>query len=170
MEAWTFRPIGTIHSPFTAAAGAPIQPVMAGDAEGEVRVRPDYAEGLADLEGFDRIWLLYLFDRAKTVRLTVTPYMDTAAHGLFSTRAPARPNPIGMSSVRLLEVDGCRLRVAGIDVLDGTPLLDIKPYAKRFDIYPTERDGWLDRAARKDEEAVTADDRFTDEETEGRAE
>ena len=157
---YSIEPIGTIRSPFSEAAGTPIQPVMAQDERGSVEIDPHYTEGLADLEGFDRIWLLYWFDRAKPCKLTVKPYMDDATHGLFSTRAPCRPNPIGLSSVRLLAIEDNVLQVAGIDVLDGTPLIDIKPYAPRFDHYPVERSGWLDTASRKHESAVQADERF----------
>ncbi|MFH1463379.1 MAG: tRNA (N6-threonylcarbamoyladenosine(37)-N6)-methyltransferase TrmO [Pseudomonadota bacterium] len=152
----TFTPIGIIRSPFNEQCGTPIQPALAGSAEGRVEVDPAFAEALADLDGFERIWLLYVFDRARPVRLEVTPYLDTVQRGLFATRAPNRPNPIGMSCVRLLAVEGCTLRVADIDVLDGTPLLDIKPYASRFDHWEVERCGWLDEV----QGAPRADDRF----------
>jgi len=151
------EPIGTIHSPFTAQRGTPIQPAMAQGAEGRVELHPEYADGLADLDGFERIWLIYAFDRAGPARLAVTPYMDDQPRGLFATRAPTRPNPIGMSCVRLLAVDGCTLRVADIDVLDGTPLLDIKPYAPRFDHFEVQRWGWLQAT---DSERTVADGRF----------
>jgi len=137
-------PIGIIHTPFKQAAGTPIQPSVADGAEGTVEVFPDYAEGLRDLDGFDRIWLLYWFDRAREPRMLVKPYMDTVKHGIFAVRAPARPNPIGLSCVRLVAVDGAMLSVADIDILDGTPLLDIKPYVPRFDRFDVERSGWLD--------------------------
>ena len=141
--AMTLSTIGVIHSPFTEPAGMPIQPRFAAGREGLVEVFEQFAEGLADLDGFDRIWLVYWFHKAPAARLTVRPFRDTVERGLFATRAPCRPNPIGMSVVRLLGVDGRLLRVADIDVLDGTPLLDIKPYAPEFDHYPAERIGWL---------------------------
>lgn len=150
------EPIGIIRSPFLEAAGTPIQSAVAGSAEGTVEVFDRYAEGLRDLDGFERVWLLYWFDRAAPARLRVTPYMDDAERGLFATRAPCRPNPIGMSPVRLLGVEGRILRVADLDVLDGTPLLDIKPYAPRFDHFPVERVGWLAGAGGR----RVADDRF----------
>jgi len=150
-------PIGVIHSPFTEARGTPIQPAFADGAEGTVDVAEPLAEGLKDLDGFERIWLLYWFDRAAPARLTVTPFRDTEARGVFATRAPCRPNPIGMSAVRLLRVEGHTLHVADIDVLDGTPLLDIKPYAPQFDCYDVSRSGWLGRAGRG---RTLADDRF----------
>jgi tRNA-Thr(GGU) m(6)t(6)A37 methyltransferase TsaA len=141
-----FIPIGVICTPFPRAQGTPIQSAVAGEAEGRVEVYPEFAEGLKDLDGFDRIWLLYWFDRAVAARLLVTPYLDEAERGVFATRAPCRPNPIGMSSVRLERVDGNVLLVRGVDMLDGTPLLDIKPYAPRFDHFEAGRCGWLDTA------------------------
>jgi len=133
------KPIGIVYSPFKEATGAPIQASMAEGATGTAEVFPAFADGLRDLDGFDRIWLLYWFDRATAPRLIVTPYMDDQSHGVFATRAPARPNPIGMSAVRLLRIEGCTLHVADVDILDGTPLLDIKPYVPRFDHLPAER-------------------------------
>jgi len=153
------EPIGIIHSPFTTAEGMPIQPALAGGAEGWVEVFPQFEAGLADLEGFDRIWLLYAFHRAVPPRLRVVPFLDTTERGIFATRAPCRPNGIGMSSVRLLGVEGNILRIAEVDMLDGTPLLDIKPYAPRFDCFEVRRCGWLDQAKR---EPTTTDARFTD--------
>jgi tRNA-Thr(GGU) m(6)t(6)A37 methyltransferase TsaA len=139
-------PIGRIHSPHREAQGTPIQPRWAAGIEGEVEVLPELSPGLRDLEGFERVWLLYWFDRASAARLQVTPYLDTQTRGVFATRAPSRPNPIGLSCVRLLAVDGTRLRVADLDVLDGTPLLDIKPYLPDCDVFPVERVGWYARA------------------------
>jgi len=151
------KPIGIVHSPFQQSAGTPIQASMAQGTAGTVEVFPAFAAGLKDLEGFDRIWLLYWFDRAAAPRLIVTPYLDDQPHGVFATRAPARPNPIGMSAVRLLRVEGCMLHVADVDILDGTPLLDIKPYIPRFDHLPAERTGWLQQTS---DRPPTADRRF----------
>lgn len=137
-------PIGLIRSPFQEPAGTPIQPSYAAEAEGTVEVFPEYAEGLLDLDGFERIWLLYWLDRAPPPRLRVVPFRDKIPHGLFATRAPCRPNPIGLSCVRLLSVKGNLLTVAGVDILDGTSLLDIKPYAPQFDAFPQSRAGWLE--------------------------
>ncbi len=151
------RPIGTIHSPFHEPPGTPIQPVYANATEGRVEVFPSYAEGLADLEGFDRIWLLYWCHRSTVTKLRVTPYRDTQEHGVFATRAPARPNSIGLSCVRLLRIERHVLHVSELDILDGTPLLDIKPYVPEFDSFPAARSGWLDaKRARRE----TADGRF----------
>lgn len=140
------KAIGTIHSPFRDASGVPIQPAFAEDAEGTVEVMAEYAEALADLDGFERIWLLYWFDRAAPFKARVRPYLDNQSHGLFATRAPVRPNPIGLSCVKLLSVEGATLHIGGVDILDGTPLLDIKPYANRFDRFDVTRNGWLDAA------------------------
>jgi len=150
-------PIGIIRSPFTQAAGTPIQASMAEGATGTVEILPAFAAGLKDLDGFDRIWLLYWFDRAVAPKLIVTPYLDDQPHGVFATRAPARPNAIGMSAVRLLRIDNCTLHVADVDILDGTPLLDIKPYVPQFDHLPAERTGWLRQACNR---RRTADRRF----------
>jgi tRNA-Thr(GGU) m(6)t(6)A37 methyltransferase TsaA len=151
------EPIGIVHSPFKQSAGTPIQASVAQGAIGTVEVSPTFADGLKDLDGFDRIWLLYWFDRAAPPKLIVTPYMDDQSHGVFATRAPARPNPIGMSAVRLLQREGCTLHVADVDILDGTPLLDIKPYVPQFDHLAAERTGWLQQVSNRPR---TADRRF----------
>lgn len=151
------RPIGVVRTPFRESAGTPVQPRMADGARGTVEISEEYVEGLADLDGFDRIWLICWFDRAREPRLRVTPYLDDNERGLFATRAPSRPNPIGISSVRLLGIEGNTLEVADVDLLDGTPLLDLKPYSPRFDCFPEARSGWLDASGQK---AGRADDRF----------
>jgi len=148
--------IGRIHSPYQQATGTPIQPYRAANSPGYVTVRPEFAAGLADLGGFDRVWLIYYFHRAALAKMSVVPYRDTVAHGLFATRVPARPNPVGMSCVRLLNVEANILRLAEVDILDDT-LLDIKPYVPHYDNYPVERCGWLDTVPDK---PVVADDRF----------
>lgn len=153
-------PIGRIRSPFTTSAGTPIQPEMAAGSEGIVEVEHELVPGLVDLDGFERIWLIYLFDRAPSACLTVTPFLDSSEHGVFATRAPCRPNPVGMSCVELVKIQGNRLYVKDVDVLDGTPVLDIKPYVPRFDSFPVKRCGWIDTAERKEEKNVVADNRF----------
>jgi tRNA-Thr(GGU) m(6)t(6)A37 methyltransferase TsaA len=137
-------PIGVIHSPLTQAEGAPIQPVFAKSIEGVVEVYEPYRQGLKDLEGFERIWLLYWFHKAQAPKLIVKPYLDNTKRGLFATRAPVRPNPIGLSSVRLLSIENGSIRVTELDILDGTPLMDIKPYVSKFDCYNVKRNGWID--------------------------
>ena len=139
-------PVGLIHSPHRQAEGTPIQPRWAAGIEGTVKLFPEFVQGLRDLDGFDRIWLLYWFDRARTAQLEVVPYLDTQSHGIFATRAPSRPNAIGISCVRLLAVDGATLRVADLDVLNGTPLLDIKPFIPDYDVFPVGRVGWYAHA------------------------
>lgn len=157
-------PIGVIRSPFKQSEGTPIQPVFAKDAEGVVEVYEPYVEGLQDLEGFERIWLIFWLHKAAPFKLRVKPYLDTVERGLFATRAPSRPNPVGLSSVRLLKRDGCRLHIAEFDMLDGTPLLDIKPYIGKVDSFQVERSGWLDTVEKQN---TKADNRFhkTDTET-----
>jgi tRNA-Thr(GGU) m(6)t(6)A37 methyltransferase TsaA len=113
--------IGRVHSPFKQATGTPIQPYRAGSAPGYIALRPEFVDGLADLDGFDRVWLIYWFHCASSAKMIVIPYRDTVAHGLFATRVPARPNTIGMSCVRLLNIEGNILRLAELDILDDTP-------------------------------------------------
>ena len=154
------EPIGVVHSPFRSPAGVPIQPVFADGVEATVEVFEPFVEALADLDGFERVWLLCWFDRTSGFRTKVTPYLDSTPRGLFATRAPSRPNPIGLSCVRLLAVEGNTIHVAGVDILDGTPLLDIKPYVGKFDRFDVTRSGWLDAVAGHKPQA---DDRFYDE-------
>ena len=153
------KPIGVIYSPFRLAMGAPIQPCFAKGAEGQVEVFEEFTPGLKDLAGFDRIWLLYWFDRAafKVSDLLVKPYLDTTLRGVFATRAPARPNPIGLSAVRLRKIRGNTLTICDVDILNGTPLLDIKPYVSQFDSFSVARTGWLEGAMAK---GIVADSRF----------
>jgi tRNA (adenine37-N6)-methyltransferase len=157
MSTLVLKVIGTVHSPFREAAGTPIQSAMAQGVEGSVEVLPEFVPGLRDLGGFERIWLLYWFDRATPARLAVKPFLDQRERGVFATRSPCRPNPIGLSCVRLLGIDGGRLRIMDVDVLDGTPLVDIKPYAPQFDCFEASRVGWLQN---KGGQTVLADNRF----------
>lgn len=138
------RPIGVIHTPHTRSDETPIQPVFAEGVQGRAEVLPEYAAGLQDLGGFSHIWLLYWFDRAGPAQLALRPYLQDDLHGVFATRAPARPNPIGLSLVRLVRCEGRVLHLADVDMLDGTPLLDIKPYVPRFDCRTGVRTGWLE--------------------------
>jgi tRNA-Thr(GGU) m(6)t(6)A37 methyltransferase TsaA len=151
------RRIGIIHSPHRKADGTPVQAALAAGVQGTIEVFPQYAAGLRDLDGFERIWLVYWFDRAKAAELVVTPYLDTVARGLFATRAPCRPNPIGLSAVRLLGIIGNILHVDGLDILDNTPLLDLKPYVPAFDAFEAKRIGWLGETAGN---RAVADGRF----------
>jgi tRNA-Thr(GGU) m(6)t(6)A37 methyltransferase TsaA len=135
------RPIGVIHSPFTDRTQTPIQPSRS-QAVGQVEVNPEFADGLKDLDGFSHIILLYIFHQVEGYTLKVKPFLDDWEHGLFATRYPSRPNPVGLSVVRLLAYHGSCLQIEGVDVLDGTPLLDIKPYIPDFDVYTDVRTGW----------------------------
>ncbi|KUH34766.1 tRNA-Thr(GGU) m(6)t(6)A37 methyltransferase TsaA [Thermococcus celericrescens] len=153
MREISYRPIGVIHSPFNEPKGVPIQPSAAKGVRGTVEVFPEYAPGLEDIEGFSHIILIYHFHLAKPGKLLVRPYMDDEEHGVFATRAPSRPNPIGLSIVRLIGVDGNVLHIEDVDIVDGTPLLDIKPYVPEFDIRTVERKGWLERNVHKLPEA-----------------
>jgi tRNA-Thr(GGU) m(6)t(6)A37 methyltransferase TsaA len=152
-----YRPIGFVHSPHEVASGTPIQPSRARGIEGAVELDEKYAQGLADLDGFSHIILICHLHEASAFKLKVVPYLDTELRGLFATRAPSRPNPIGLSLVRLLEIDGRRLRIEGVDLLDGTPVLDIKPYVPEFDEDTEVRSGWLDNVKSRD---AAADGRF----------
>ena len=142
-----YQPIGVIHSPFTTIEGMPIQPTGAAGIRGAVEVFPEFAEGLKDLAGFSHIILLYYFHRVQGVKLVVTPFMDSQPRGVFATRAPKRPNPIGLSVVKLLRIEQNVLHIENVDILDGTPLLDIKPHVPEFDQPRVERVGWLEQAA-----------------------
>jgi tRNA-Thr(GGU) m(6)t(6)A37 methyltransferase TsaA len=137
------EPIGIIHSPFRSKDECPIQPLYASGATGRVEIFQQYAEGLKDIESFTHLYLLYLFDRAGEIELIRPTFLDDNPHGVFATRHPCRPNGIGISIVKLIRRDGNLLEVEGIDVLDQTPLIDIKPYMARFDRIEEASDGWL---------------------------
>jgi len=139
------RPIGVVRSDHSAADRTPIQPVFAEGCAGRAEIFPEFVEGLRDLEGFSHLYLLYHFHRAEPARLTVKPFLEDVEHGVFATRAPCRPNAIGLSIVGLLRREGSVLHLDRVDILDGTPLLDIKPYTAKFDRIETTRNGWQDR-------------------------
>lgn len=143
MQSIQMKPIGTIHSPFTEPKGTPIQPAGALGIKGRVVLYEEYIEGLKDLDGFSHIILLYYFHLASDGPMIVTPYMEDKPRGIFSVRMPGRPNHIGISVVRLISIAGNVLHIENVDILDGTPLLDIKPYVSKFDIHAIEREGWL---------------------------
>jgi len=139
---FTMHPIGTVHSPFTDRAEIPMGPGAKHDAEGTLEVRSDLEAGLTDIEGFSHLYVIWVFHKAERSELVGTPPTDDRPHGVFATRAPYRPNPIGLTVVRLLGRDGNRLRVRGLDMLDGTPILDIKPYLSNVPEADLKR-GWL---------------------------
>jgi len=140
-----YKPIGIIHSPFKEPRGTPIQWGGARDIECTVEIASEYVEGLKDIEGFSHIILIYHFHLSRGYLLKVEPYMDEKSHGVFATRAPSRPNSIGISIVRLVKVDGSVLCIKDVDIVDGTPLLDLKPYVPEFDIRKVDKIGWLER-------------------------
>ena len=140
-----YKPIGVIHSPFKTPQGTPIQPPAAKGVKGKVELFPQYIEGLKDLQGFSHIILIYHFHLTKNVLLKVKPFMDNKLRGVFATRAPTRPNPLGISVVRLLKIRKNILYIQDVDVVEGTPLLDIKPYVPDFDIRSVNKIGWLKR-------------------------
>ena len=144
-----YKPIGVIHSPFKEPKGTPIQPAAAKGTSGIVEIFPEYAEGLKDIEGFSHIILLYHFHLSKGSKLIAKPYMDNETHGVFAMRGPSRPNPIGISVVCLVKVEGNMLHIRDVDIVDGTPLLDVKPYVPEFDIREVERIGWLEKSVHK---------------------
>ena len=155
----SYQPIGTIHTPFQGIEQVPIQPTAASGIRGTVEVSPEFAAGLQDLEGFSHVILLYHFHRVTQARLTVVPFLDDQPRGVFATRAPSRPNPIGLSIVRLLGIEGNVLHVENVDMVDGTPLLDIKPYVPAFDHNEAEQTGWLETTGKRVKEQ-RSDDRF----------
>lgn len=156
-----FKPIGIIKTPFQDLSGMPIQPAAAKGVEGTVIIDPDYIEGLQDLEGFSHLILLYHFHQAGQARLLVKPFLDDKIHGVFATRAPRRPNGIGLSIVKLLKIKENIIQIQDVDMLNDTPLLDIKPYIPDFDHPEVERIGWLEKSREKIKGKMS-DDRFVD--------
>ena len=150
-------PIGIIHSPYEEPSQAPIQAARAKEVEARIEVFAEYADGLDDLEGFDCVWVIWYCHRAKAWSAKVVPYLDTEERGVFATRAPSRPNSIAFSAVKLIRRQGNQLVIQGVDMIDGSPLLDLKPYIHSIDSRPDcKRDGWI--AKRRMDR--TADDRF----------
>ena len=159
IEPVTFRPIGIIRTPFVDAEGMPIQATAAVGVPGRIEIDAEFVEGLADLDGFSHLILVYHLHRMTAPRLTVTPFLDDRPHGIFATRSPARPNPIGLSTVRLVAIEGSTLEVEDVDMVDGTPLLDIKPYVPAFDERDDVRVGWFTERL-SGLPGARADDRF----------
>lgn len=152
-------PIGFLQTPFKDIQNMPIQPSGAQGVPGKLILKPQFVEGIKDLDGFSHIYLIYLFHKADAYQLTVTPFLDAEQHGVFATRAPKRPNPIGLSVVRLLSIKENVLNLENVDIVDGTPVLDVKPYIPSFDQPQNVRVGWLEGNG---EHAKTkrSDDRF----------
>ncbi len=143
------QPIGIIHTPFSEPVGTPIQPPASKGINGTVTVFPEYREGLQDLDGFSHIILVYHFHMSQKISLKVKPFMDEHLRGVFATRAPSRPNHIGLSVVRLSKIEGGVLHIQDVDIVDGTPLLDIKPSVPEFDFRENPRIGWLEKNVHK---------------------
>jgi tRNA-Thr(GGU) m(6)t(6)A37 methyltransferase TsaA len=142
----TYKPIGVVHSPFRTLEEMPIQPTSEASQPGVVEVFPEYQAGLADVAGFSHVYLIYHLHQVEHTKLTVTPFLDTQPRGLFATRAPSRPNPIGLSLVQVECVEDNLLHITALDMLDQTPLLDIKPYIPEFEPQQNVRIGWVEQA------------------------
>jgi tRNA-Thr(GGU) m(6)t(6)A37 methyltransferase TsaA len=155
-----YKPIGIVHSPFKKPQNVPIQAAAAKGIKGSVELDREYVKGLKDLEGFSHIILICHFHRSKTYSLLVKPYLDENLRGLFSTRAPSRPNPIGLSIVRLTKIEDNILYIQDVDIIDGTPVLDIKPYVPKFDQRENTKTGWLKNKISKMPSTID-DGRFT---------
>ena len=152
MTSITFQPIGIVHSPFKKPEGTPIQSIAAKDTEAVIEVFPEFAKGLTDIEGFSHIYILFHLHLAQKKELMVVPFLDNTAHGVFATRSPGRPKSIGISVVCLDKVIDNKLYIKNIDILDGSPVLDIKPYIPQFDVFKTTKNGWYDNKKTKLEE------------------
>jgi tRNA-Thr(GGU) m(6)t(6)A37 methyltransferase TsaA len=159
MDRIVMNPIGVIHTPFKTLEGMPIQPIGAEQIKGQVVLDLQFMEGLADIEGFSHLILIYAFHQSKGFQLKVKPFLDDRMRGLFATRAPRRPNPVGLSIVELLRREENMLHVSKIDVVDGTPLLDIKPYVPAFDSPNATAIGWLDGKV-ENSRCMRSDERF----------
>jgi tRNA-Thr(GGU) m(6)t(6)A37 methyltransferase TsaA len=155
-----YQPIGVIHTPLTKLDQMPIQPTGEASAAGSIEIFPAYSEGLKDVDGFSHLILLYHLHEITSFKLIVVPFLDTEPRGVFSTRAPVRPNPIGISVVKLISVKDNWIQVDNLDMLDGTPLLDLKPYIPDFDAPAEVRIGWLEKVE-KEVKSMKSDDRFS---------
>lgn len=154
-----YEPIGVINTPFKSREGMPIQSSGAKGIKGTITVKKEFEEGLEDLDGFSHIYLIYHFHKSDNYTLKTKPFLDDKPRGVFSTRAPKRPNPIGISVVRLIRVKENTLEIENVDMLDGTPLIDIKPYIPDFDIQKVDKVGWINNKI-DDINSIKSDDRF----------
>jgi tRNA-Thr(GGU) m(6)t(6)A37 methyltransferase TsaA len=160
MDNFSFQSIGVVHSEFDTPQGTPIQAAANDSASGTIEIFPDFHQGLQDLEGFEYIYVLYVFDRAAESTLLVQPFLDKNSHGVFATRAPRRPNAIGISVLKLHRIENGMIYVDDLDMLNGTPVLDIKPFVPQFDNRSTDRIGWLKKTVAKMDETLD-DGRFS---------
>jgi tRNA-Thr(GGU) m(6)t(6)A37 methyltransferase TsaA len=159
MREIVYRPIGVVRSPFSALEGMPLQAVAAADVHGTIEIDAAYAGGVGDLDGFSHLHVVTHLHLSRRGALVVQPFLDDTPRGVFATRSPRHPNPIGLTVVRLDRVDGTSLHVTGLDLLDGTPVLDLKPYVPAFDSVPAERIGWFEGKTDQVHE-IRADARF----------
>ena len=139
-----YKQIGTIYSPFEKKEGMPIQAIAANGIKGKIEINKDLEEGLSGLDGFSHIFLIYSFHKSEGFNLKIKPFMSDKFFGVFATRAPRRPNAIGISVVKILSINKNIIEIENVDILNGTPLLDIKPYIPEFDIHKAEKIGWLE--------------------------
>jgi tRNA (adenine37-N6)-methyltransferase len=155
----SFKPIGIIHTPFKNKEGMPIQSGGAQGIKGTIVLKKEFEPGLLDLDGFSHIILIYHFHKSYGFELQTIPFIDDKPHGVFSTRAPKRPNPIGISVVRLLNINNNILEIENVDIIDETPLIDIKPYIPEFDIHKIEKYGWIENKVNELND-IKSDERF----------
>jgi tRNA-Thr(GGU) m(6)t(6)A37 methyltransferase TsaA len=159
MQTIEFKIIGKVHSRFSEQKGTPIQGKMAPEETAEIEIFPEFCDGIKDLDGFSHIYVFFKFDRVLDKKLLVKPYLDTCERGVFSTRSPLRPNPLGMTIVRLDKIENNRLFISGVDILDQSPVIDLKPYIPDFDHNQPEKIGWYAQKKNKSSK-VLADDSF----------
>jgi len=160
MESITIKPIGVIRTPHTDIKNMPIQPIAAEGIKGHIELLPEYIPGLKDLEGFSHITLVYRFHKIVGFELEVIPFMDDKSHGIFASKAPKRPNAIGISTVKLIGIEKNIIHIEQVDMLDGTPLIDIKPFYPRYDNRENVLIGWLEKNKDLPVEMLRADERF----------
>jgi tRNA-Thr(GGU) m(6)t(6)A37 methyltransferase TsaA len=139
-----FSPIGIIHTPFKTVENMPIQPTADKESEGWIEIFDEFSDGLADLSGFSHIYLIFHLHKSAGYKLKVIPFLDTVERGIFATRSPSRPNPVGLSVVKIMSVNGNIINIKGLDILDGSPLIDIKPFVPMFEDVKDVRTGWFD--------------------------
>ena len=160
MDTILIRPIGIVHTPHSDIKNMPIQPIAATGIKGYIELLPEYAEGLKDMEGFSHITLVYHFHKINGYDLITIPFMDDKPHGIFACKAPKRPNAIGISTVLLLGIDGNIIHIEQVDMLDGTPLIDIKPFYPRYDNRENVTTGWLEKNIDLPLEKLRSDERY----------
>jgi len=160
MDQIILNPIGIIRTPHTDIKNMPIQPIAAEGIKGYIKLKPDYVAGLKDLIGFSHITLIYHFHKINGYELEVIPFMDTISHGIFATKSPKRPNAIGTSTVKLIGIEGDTIHIEQVDMLDGTPLIDIKPFYPRYDNRENVKIGWLEKNKDMPLEKLRSDERF----------